>query len=92
MNKLSNAFLLAALAGSVVATPAPTVTQAPDVNKRAAACTFSGSNGAASASQSQQSCATLVLSDVAVPSGETLDLSKLKDGTHVRYEHSLFNL
>ncbi|KAF5003512.1 hypothetical protein FDECE_9935 [Fusarium decemcellulare] len=86
MTKFGSALFLAALAGSAVAAPsAPAVTQAPEV-KRDGSCTFSGSNGAAEASKSQQSCATIVLSDVAVPSGETLDLSKLNDGTHVVFE------
>ncbi|KAH8697803.1 polygalacturonase [Talaromyces proteolyticus] len=49
-------------------------------------CTFSGSDGAASASASKKSCATIVLSDVAVPSGTTLDLTGLRDGTEVIFE------
>lgn len=78
--------LLAALAGSAIASPAgPVVTQAPSLDKRAGAtCTFSGSAGAASASAQQKNCATIVLSNVAVPSGTTLDLSDLNDNTHVR--------
>ncbi|KAM5353539.1 hypothetical protein ACJ41O_000189 [Fusarium nematophilum] len=79
--------LLAALAGSAIAAPAaPAVTQAPDLDKRATTCTFSGSNGAASASKSQASCATIVLSNVAVPSGEAIDLRKLSDGAHVIFK------
>ncbi|KAF1345032.1 polygalacturonase [Delphinella strobiligena] len=50
------------------------------------ACTFTGSDGAASASASKASCATLVLSDVAVPSGTTLDLTDLNDGTTVMFQ------
>lgn len=38
---------------------------------------------AASASKSKTSCSTIVLSNVAVPSGTTLDLTKLNDGTTV---------
>lgn len=78
--------LLAALAGSVIASPAaPVVTQAPSLDKRAGAtCTFTGTAGAASASAQQKNCATIVLSNVAVPSGTTLDLSDLNDNTHVR--------
>lgn len=81
--------LLAAVA--VHAAPAepahPMVTEAPDANlieKRATTCTFSGSEGASKASKSKTSCSTIYLSDVAVPSGTTLDLTDLNDGTHVR--------
>lgn len=86
MTKLS--LLLGALAASVCvqshALPSPpTVTQAPKLEDRATTCTFSGANGASSASKSQKSCATIVLSNVAVPSGVTLDLSDLNDGTTV---------
>ncbi|KAI0484892.1 polygalacturonase [Xylariaceae sp. FL0804] len=79
--------LLAALAGGALASPAadPMITPSPTLEKRAS-CTFSGSSGAASASKSQKSCATIVLSDVAVPSGTTLDLSDLEDGTSVIFE------
>ncbi|XEV03034.1 hypothetical protein FSHL1_008321 [Fusarium sambucinum] len=82
--------LMAALAGSAVAAPsAPVTTQAPDVHaydKRATSCTFSGSGGASKASKSQAACATIVLDNVAVPAGETLDLSKLKDNTKVIFK------
>lgn len=85
MAKLS--LLLGALAASVCVqshnVPPPTVTQAPKLEDRATSCTFSGANGASSASKSQKSCATIVLSNVAVPSGVTLDLSDLNDGTTV---------
>lgn len=81
--------LLAAVAvRAAPANPAhPMITEAPDVNlveKRATTCTFSGSEGASKASKSKTSCSTIYLSDVAVPSGTTLDLSDLNDGTHVR--------
>ena len=83
--------LIAALAASTLASPvadpaaAPAITPAPDVNlvKRATSCTFSGSSGAASASASQKSCSTIILSSIAVPSGVTLDLSDLPDDTTV---------
>lgn len=85
MAKIS--LLLGAFAASVCvsshAVPPPTVTQAPKLEDRATTCTFSGSSGASSASKSQKSCATIVLSNVAVPSGVTLDLSDLNDGTTV---------
>jgi len=95
MPKLLSAFVLTALAACVLASPIaePAVTQAPDANlaKRATSCTFSGSNGAASASASQKSCSTIVLSSVAVPSGTTLDLSDLEDDTTVRPKNYAFH-
>ncbi|KAI0417780.1 putative extracellular polygalacturonase [Xylaria grammica] len=97
MAPLSSALLLVALgAGRVLSSPlaepavaAPAVTAAPSLDnalQKRASCTFSGSGGASSASKSQASCATIVLSNVAVPSGTTLDLSDLEDGTHVIFE------
>ncbi|KAK3640917.1 Polygalacturonase 1 [Elasticomyces elasticus] len=80
---------LALCSTGVVAVPAPQVTTAPlaaDLAKRATSCTFSGVAGAAAASKSKASCATIVLSSVAVPSGTTLDLTGLKAGTHVVFE------
>ena len=73
---------------STIAAPAPAITSAPETPliKRATSCTFSGSAGAASASKSQTACATIVLNNVAVPSGTTLDLSKLADDTTVIFE------
>ncbi|KAL2827806.1 glycoside hydrolase [Aspergillus cavernicola] len=86
MFKLSSS-LLFALAAGVLASPAdPLITASPTLDKRASSCTFSGSDGAASASKSQAACATIVLSDVAVPSGTTLDLSDLADDTTVIFE------
>lgn len=61
-----------------------TITAAADASD--SSCTFSGSSGAASASESKKSCSTIVLSDVAVPSGTTLDLTDLEDGTAVIFE------
>lgn len=80
--------IAAALVASVMASPAPMITPAPraEAMKRGTSCTFSGSAGAASASKSQGSCATIVLSNVAVPSGTTLDLSDLNDNTKVIFE------
>ncbi len=79
----SASIVAAAPAAAPAATPAPTA--APDLEKRAS-CTFSGSTGAAAVSKSKASCATIVLSNVAVPSGTTLDLTKLTTGTHVIFE------
>lgn len=83
--------LLAAFVASARASPVaeagPAITPAPVANlAKRSTCTFSGSNGAASASASQKDCATIVLSSVAVPSGTTLDLSDLESGTHVIFE------
>ncbi len=80
--------VLTSLAASAIAAPAPEITPAPKAHaaKRATSCTFSGSAGAASASKSATSCATIVLSNVAVPSGTTLDLSGLADDTTVIFE------
>jgi len=73
---------------SVLAAPAaaPAPTAAPDLAKRATTCTFSGSSGASLASKSKTSCSTIILSAVAVPSGVTLDLTGLTEGTHVIFE------
>lgn len=85
MSKLFGSVLVAALAVGVIASPVaePAITEAPSLAKRATSCTFSGSSGAASASKSQSSCSTIILSSVAVPSGTTLDLSDLPDDTTV---------
>lgn len=88
MSKLFGSILVAALVVGSIASPvaepaAPAITEAPSLAKRATSCTFSGSSGAASASKSQASCSTIILSNIAVPSGTTLDLSKLADDTTV---------
>lgn len=86
-NNLAIASILGS-AASVVAfpAPAPAPTAAARLENRATSCTFSGSSGAASASASKKDCATIVLSDVAVPSGVTLDLTGLADDTTVIFE------
>lgn len=88
MQFLSIVALTATLAASAVAAPAPAITPAPQaaVVKRATSCTFSGSAGAASASKSQAACATIVLNNVAVPSGTTLDLSSVADDTTIIFQ------
>ncbi|KAI0014915.1 Endopolygalacturonase [Xylariomycetidae sp. FL0641] len=86
------ASLLLALAAAAAASPVagPMVTPAPALHKRShkssGACTFSGSDGAAKASASAKDCATIVMSSVAVPSGETLDLSDVSDGSTIIFE------
>lgn len=82
--------LAAVLAGSaaVIANPAvraPAPTPAATLAKRDS-CVFSGSDGAASASASKADCATITISGVTVPSGETLDLTDLSDNTAVVFE------
>jgi hypothetical protein len=66
-----------------LAAPAPAPTPAPDLSKRATTCTFTN---AASVSVSKKSCATIVLNNIAVPSGTTLDLTSLTAGTHVIFQ------
>ncbi|KAF4633628.1 hypothetical protein G7Y89_g4489 [Cudoniella acicularis] len=86
MVQLSLAALGLSALATVLAAPAPVPTAAPDLAKRATTCTFSGSNGASSASKSKTSCSTIVISAIAVPSGVTLDLTGLNDGTSVIFE------
>jgi len=68
---------LAASTASVLASPIA------NVEERAASCTFSGASGATQVSSAKSSCPTITLSSLAVPAGKTLDLTKLKTGTHV---------
>jgi polygalacturonase len=84
MHLLSFSILLALVAELALAAPAPTF--AAKGENRANTCTFSGSSGASLASISKTSCATIVLSNVAVPSGKTLDLTDLSSGTTVIFE------
>ncbi|RHZ54237.1 glycoside hydrolase family 28 protein [Aspergillus thermomutatus] len=88
MLKLIGSLVLLASAAEVIASPVaePIITPSPTLAKRATTCTFSGSKGASSASASQTACSTIVLSNIAVPSGTTLDLSKLADDTTVIFE------
>ncbi|KAI0145362.1 glycoside hydrolase [Xylariaceae sp. FL1272] len=85
------AFFTLLLASSSYASPAtPVTTAAPNVADavapRADSCTFSGSLGYSSASVSKKSCSTIVLSDLQVPGGTTLNLEDLNDGTTVIFE------
>ncbi|KAJ5485449.1 Endopolygalacturonase [Penicillium diatomitis] len=88
MRQAITSLLVASLALGALASPVaePAITAAPSLAKRATSCTFSGSTGAAAASKSQTACSTIILSNVAVPSGTTLDLSKLADDTTVIFE------
>lgn len=58
---------------------------APASLKSRASCTFSD---AAAAIKGKSSCATIVIKDMTVPAGTTLDLTKLKDGTTVKSLHT----
>ncbi|PVH80831.1 glycoside hydrolase family 28 protein [Cadophora sp. DSE1049] len=78
--------LLATAASIVSAAPAAPAPTEPATLAKRASCTFSGSSGAAAVSKSKASCATIVLSNIAVPSGVTLDLTKLTKGTKVIFE------
>lgn len=75
---------LIGLLGAAAVHAAPAPTRASEIEQRSSTCTFSGSNGAASAIKSKTSCSTIVLSSVAVPAGTTLDLTGLNKGTTVR--------
>lgn len=50
---------------------------------RADSCTFTD---AAAAMKSKTSCSTIVLDGISVPAGTTLDMTGLKDGTHVTFK------
>ncbi|OSS47186.1 hypothetical protein B5807_09884 [Epicoccum nigrum] len=86
MHLLPVVALTASLAVSAAAAPASATTPAPQVDKRATSCTFSGTTGAAAAISSQAACSTIILNDVVVPAGTTLDLSKLADGATVIFQ------
>lgn len=94
MVKFSVCLLLGGLSALTSALPAaaPAPTAAPDLDKRATTCTFSGSGGASSASKSKTSCSTIILSALAVPSGTTLDLTGLTKGTTVSFVQRSWSL
>lgn len=68
---LQNAFVAATM-GAALAAAAP-------LEKRS--CTFTSASAAKSG---KSSCSTITLDNIAVPAGETLDLTGLKKGTTVR--------
>jgi polygalacturonase len=84
MVHFSTALGLLVTASAVLVSAAPAAaaepTAAPGLAKRAT-CTFTD---AAAVSKSKTSCATIVLNNIAVPSGTTLDLTKLNSGTQGR--------
>lgn len=57
------------------------VAAAPAHMEERASCTFTS---ASSAISGKGSCSSIVLSNIAVPAGTTLDMTKLKSGTKVR--------
>lgn len=65
--------------GAALASAAPTRVSSL-VKRASSSCTF---NSAVSASASAKSCSTVVLDNIEVPAGETLDLSDLASGTKV---------
>ncbi|KAJ5963758.1 uncharacterized protein N7479_003634 [Penicillium vulpinum] len=70
--------------GAAVVSAAPAPSRVSELVERSSAtCTFTS---AASASASKKSCSTIVLDNIEVPAGETLDLSSLKDGTKVIFK------
>jgi hypothetical protein len=86
MVQLLQAFGLVLSTASILVSAVPMPTPAPDLalvkkalHKRAS-CTFTA---ASAASKSKADCATIVLSGITVPSGVTLDLTDLTDGTAV---------
>lgn len=73
-------------AASVFATPAPAPTPALNLDHavaRRAACTFTGALGYEAANASKKACSTIVLADMQVPGGKTLNLEDLNAGTTV---------
>jgi polygalacturonase len=75
MHLLPVVALTASLAVSAAAAPASATIPASQVDKRAAA-----------AISSQAACSTIILNNVVVPAGTTLDLSKLADGATVIFQ------
>ncbi|KAJ5666971.1 hypothetical protein N7462_011380 [Penicillium macrosclerotiorum] len=71
-----------AILGAAVASAAPTRVSSL-VKRASSSCIF---NSAASASASASSCSTIVLSDIEVPAGETLELKDLESGTKVIFD------
>jgi galacturan 1,4-alpha-galacturonidase len=88
MVQLLQALGLALSTASVLVSAIPMPTAAPDLANAAAlhkraSCTFTA---ASAASKSKASCATIVLDGITVPSGTTLDLTGLTEGTSVIFE------
>ncbi|KAH7351007.1 putative polygalacturonase 2 [Rhexocercosporidium sp. MPI-PUGE-AT-0058] len=71
---------------SLLATAASLVSAVPTTLYTSASCTFSGATGAAAVAKGKAACATITLSNLVVPAGTTLDLTKLTKGTKVIFE------
>ena len=69
--------LVAAALGALLVSAAPV----SDLEARGSSCTFTS---ASKAKSGKGSCSTIVLKDISVPAGETLDLTGLKTGATVR--------
>jgi polygalacturonase len=76
--------VFATLATATRQAPAPRVGDAT-VKRDDPTCTFSGPDGYSSVKASKTACSTIVLSDLTVPGGVTLDLEDLSNGTTVRH-------
>jgi polygalacturonase len=72
--------LLLSASTLVTAAPALTPHTVAKLQHRGANCTFTD---AAAASKSKSTCSTIVLSNITVPAGTTLDMTKLRNGTTV---------
>ena len=82
MQLITSAILLGAGAGLVAAHPAvPSRASEAELSKRAT-CTFTS---AASAIAGKKSCSAIVLSNIVVPAGTTLDMTGLTAGTTVTF-------
>jgi len=64
------------------------VSAAPRSLDARASCTFTD---AATAIKNKASCTAIVIKDMTVPAGTTLDLTKLKDGTTVGFRTPFAN-
>ncbi|KAF7954898.1 uncharacterized protein EAE97_000157 [Botrytis byssoidea] len=93
---LLSAMTLAPALANPIAAPMPTAAPSSvevesafverNIEKRAATCTFSGSLGYSSASNSKASCSTIILKELTVPGGVTLDMTGLPDDTTVIFQ------
>ncbi|KAF6831279.1 Endopolygalacturonase 1 [Colletotrichum plurivorum] len=73
---VSSLFVLGALASAAIASPVPEV-------QARASCTFTD---AAAAIKGKAGCTAIILKDIVVPAGTTLDMTGLKAGTHVTFQ------
>ncbi|KAL8369901.1 hypothetical protein RB595_000316 [Gaeumannomyces hyphopodioides] len=77
---LSQTLLAFLVASAPLAEAAPRASQRP--HARDTACVFTD---AAAAIKGKTSCTTIILRDITVPAGQTLNMTGLKDGTHVTF-------